>query len=267
MPKRMENKIVLVSGAGSIGPGWGNGKACSVLYAREGAKVIACDINLDAAIETTEIIRKEGGNAIALQCDVSNQTSILKLFKEILKDHNRIDVLHSNVGIVEVGGPEEISVDSWDKLIDTNVKSLFLLTKYCLPIMTKNRKGSIVAISSIAGERYLGYPSASYSASKGAINQVIQNIAVQYAHKNIRANCVLPGLMDTPQIRHYVKSGYSDSSDEEVMIKKRNEMCPSGEMGNAWDVAYASLFLASDEARYVTGQKLVVDGGISSQIG
>ena len=101
MPKRMENKIVLVSGAGSIGPGWGNGKACSVLYAREGAKVIACDINLDAAIETTEIIRKEGGNAIALQCDVSNQTSISKLFKEILKDHNRIDVLHSNVGIVD----------------------------------------------------------------------------------------------------------------------------------------------------------------------
>ena len=267
MSKRMENKVVLVSGAGSIGPGWGNGKACSVLYAREGAKVIACDINMEAAVETTDIIKKEGGEAIALQCDVSKAESVSRLFREILKDYDRIDVLHSNVGIVEVGGPEEISVESWDKLIDTNVRSLFLLTKYCLPIMSKNGKGSIVAISSIAGERYLGYPSLSYSASKGAVNQVIQNIAVQYANKNIRANCVLPGLMDTPQIRYYVKSGYSASSNEKVMIKKRRSMCPSGEMGNAWDVAYASLFLASDEARYITGQKLVVDGGISSQIG
>ena len=133
--------------------------------------------------------------------------------------------------------------------------------------MLKSGKGAIVAISSIAGERYLGYPSASYSASKGAINQLMQNIAVQYAGKNIRANCVLPGLMDTPHIRRYVKSGYSVSEDEQIMIKKRSSICPTGEMGDAWDVAYASLFLASDESRYITGQKLVVDGGISSQIG
>ncbi len=267
MSKRMKNKVVLVSGAGSIGPGWGNGKACSVLYAREGATIIACDINLDAANETVNIIKKEGGHAIALECDVTNIKSVSNLFEKILKFHNKIDVLHSNVGIVEVGGPEEISEDSWDKLIDTNLKSLFLLTKFCLPIMIKNNKGCIIAISSIAGERYIGYPSASYSASKGAINQFIQNIALQYANKNIRANCILPGLMDTPQIRYYVKSGYSSSKDENIMINKRNKMCPTGEMGNAWDVAYASLFLASDEARYITGQKLVVDGGITSQIG
>ena len=267
MSKRMQNKVVLVSGAGSIGPGWGNGKASSVLYAREGATVLACDINLKAANETVNIIEKEGGNAISFQCDVSNSNSIKKLFDKILKKHDKIDVLHSNVGIVEVGGPEEITEKNWDKLIDTNVKSLFLLTKYCLPIMVKNRKGSIIAISSIAGERYIGYPSTSYSASKGAINQIIQNIAVQYASKNIRANCILPGLMDTPQIRYYVQSGYSSNKNEETMINKRNLMCPSGEMGNAWDVAFASLFLASDEARYITGQKLVVDGGISSQIG
>ena len=184
-----------------------------------------------------------------------------------MKVHEKIDVLHSNVGIVEVGGPEDISEENWDKLIDTNLKSLFLLTKHCLPIMVKNLQGSIIAISSIASERYVGYPSVSYSASKGAINQFIQNIAVQYANKNIRANCILPGLMNTPQNRHYLNIGYSSSQDENIMIDKRNKMCPSGEMGNAWDVAYASLFLASDEARYITGQKLVVDGGISSQIG
>ncbi|MEE2775118.1 MAG: SDR family oxidoreductase [Pseudomonadota bacterium] len=267
MTLRMKNKVVLVSGAGSIGPGWGNGKACAVLYAREGAEIIAVDINLNAANETVGIIEKEGGKAIALQCDVSDSHSISTVFEKIDKYHKRIDVLHSNVGIVEVGGPEEISESSWNKLIDTNVKSLFLLTKKCIPLMIKNGKGSIIAISSIAGERYLGYPSASYSASKGAINQFIQNIAVQYAAKNIRANCVLPGLMNTPQIRHYVKSGYSSFEDERVMIDKRNSLCPTGQMGTAWDVAYASLFLASDEARYITGQKLIVDGGISSQIG
>ncbi len=267
MSKRMKNKVVLVSGSGSIGPGWGNGKACSVLYAREGAKIIACDIDLSAAEETVNIIKEEGGEATALQCDVSKAESVSKLFENILKVHKKIDVLHSNVGIVEVGGPEDISEENWDKLIDTNLKSLFLLTKYCLPIMVKNLQGSIIAISSIASERYVGYPSVSYSASKGAINQFIQNIAVQYANKNIRANCILPGLMNTPQIRHYLNIGYSSSQDENIMIDKRNKMCPSGEMGNAWDVAYASLFLASDEARYITGQKLVVDGGISSQIG
>ena len=148
MSKRMENKVVLVSGAGSIGPGWGNGKACSVLYAREGAKVIACDINMDAAIETANIIKKECGHATPLQCDVSKAESVSGLFTKVLKHYETIDVLHSNVGIVEVGGPEEISVENWEKLIDTNVKSLFLLTKYCLPIMSKNGKGSIIAISS-----------------------------------------------------------------------------------------------------------------------
>ena len=124
MSKRMQNKVVLVSGAGSIGPGWGNGKASSVLYAREGATVLACDINLKAANETVKIIEKEGGNAISFQCDVSNSNSIKKLFDKILKKHDKIDVLHSNVGIVEVGGPEEITEKNWDKLIDTNVKSL-----------------------------------------------------------------------------------------------------------------------------------------------
>jgi Dehydrogenases with different specificities (related to short-chain alcohol dehydrogenases) len=160
MPNRMEKKIVLVSGAGSIGPGWGNGKACAVLYAREGAKVVAADIDLEAANETVEIIKKEGGEAVALQCDVSDSISVSKLFDEIKKYYNKIDVLHSNVGIVEVGGPEEISEESWNNLIDTNVKSLFLLTKKCIPLMLKSGKGAIVAISSIAGERYLGYPSA-----------------------------------------------------------------------------------------------------------
>ncbi len=267
MTNRMLNKVVLVSGAGSVGEGWSNGRAASVLYAREGASVIACDLDFASASKTIELIKKEGGNGIAIQCDVSNSKKIERMFNIIKEKFNQIDVLHSNVGIVEVGGPEEITEDNWQKVMDTNVKSLFLLTKYCLPIMIKNKGGSIVAISSIASERYVGYPSLSYNASKGAINQMIQNIAIQYAAKNIRANCVLPGLLDTPLIRKYVKSGYDAENDERKMIQKRNDLCPTGKMGNAWDVAYASLFLASDEARYITGQKLIVDGGITSQIG
>ena len=149
MSKRMKNKVVLVSGAGSIGPGWGNGKACAVLYAREGARIIACDIDLSAAEETGNIIKEEGGEAIALQCDVSKAESVSKLFENILKVHEKIDVLHSNVGIVEVGGPEDISEENWDKLIDTNLKSLFLLTKHCLPIMVKNLQGLLRVLKNL----------------------------------------------------------------------------------------------------------------------
>jgi len=264
MTNRMQNKIVLVTGAGSIGKGWGNGKAASVLYAREGAQVIACDINIDAANETVELINKEGGQSEAIYGDVGLSKDVEKIINTVEAKYGRIDVLHSNVGIVEVGGPEQIEEENWDKLIRTNLKSLYLLSKYTLPLMVKNGGGVIVAISSIAGSHYLGYPSASYSASKGALELLVKNIALQYAKKNIRANCVCPGLMDTPQIRAYVTEGYG--GDESLMIEQRNNFCPTGSMGTAWDVAHAALFLASDEARYITGQSLVVDGGITSRI-
>ena len=264
MAGRMNDKVVLVAGAGAIGPGWGNGKAAAVLYAREDASVIACDINAEAARETVEIIHSENGKAVHRTMDVSNSDAVRDTVDWVIENHGRIDVLHSNVGIVEVGGPEEIDENDWDHLMAVNAKGLYLLTKFCLPHMVRGGGGSIVAISSIAGERYLGYPCASYAASKGAVDQLVQNIALQYAPKNIRANCVCPGLMDTPQIRAYVTGGYGD--DAEAMIQTRNKLCPTGSMGTAWDVAHAALFLASDESRYITGQRLVVDGGISSRI-
>ena len=172
MSERMKDKIVLVSGAGSSEEGMSNGRAASILYAREGATVLACDINYLSAKKTVDIIKKENGNAIAYKCDVSNLNQIKKLFDFLIINYDRIDVLHSNVGIVEVGGPEEITEKNWQKVMDINVKSLFLLTKFCLPIMIKNKGGSIIAISSIASERYVGYPSISYNASKGAIKQL-----------------------------------------------------------------------------------------------
>jgi len=163
---------------------------------------------------------------------------------------------------VEVGGPVEISEDNWDHLMAVNVKSMFLTCKYCIPHMERQGCGAIVNISSTASIRYTGYPSVSYNASKGAVNQLTQNIAMQYAEKGIRANCVLPGLINTPHVIKNHQRTYGDDNVEE-MIKKRDNMCPMKKMGDAWDVAYASLFLASDEAKYITGANLVVDGGIT----
>jgi NAD(P)-dependent dehydrogenase (short-subunit alcohol dehydrogenase family) len=261
---RLKGKAAIVTGAGSIGPGWGNGKAAAVLYAREGARVLCVDINPEAAEETCRIIRGEGGEGDAMRADVSRSGDVRDLVKRCVAAYGRVDVLHNNVGIVEVGGPVEIEEDNWDRLIAVNLKSVYLTCKYAIPHMLAQGGGAIVNISSIASIRFTGYPSASYNASKGAINQLTQNIAIQYADKGIRANCVLPGLMDTPQIRAYVTRGYG--GDEAEMIRKRNESCPMKRMGDAWDVAYASLFLASDESRYITGAQLVVDGGMTCKM-
>jgi len=262
MRDRLKQKVVIVTGAGSIGPGWGNGKATAVLFAREGAKVFAVDINLAAAEETKAIIDQEGGECTVHQADVSKSDEVKDMVERCFQVYGRIDILQNNVGIVEVGGPVDISEENWDKLINTNLKSMFLTCKYCIPYMEKQGGGAIVNISSIASIRYTGYPSISYNASKGGVNQLTQNIAIQYAEKGIRANCILPGLMNTPQIVKYLKNAYGDRGVED-MITKRDSICPMKKMGDAWDVAYAALFLASDEAKYITGAQLIVDGGIT----
>jgi NAD(P)-dependent dehydrogenase (short-subunit alcohol dehydrogenase family) len=262
MGKRLQDKVAIVTGAGSIGPGWGNGKATAVLFAREGAKVFAVDLNRAAAEETKGLIDQEGGLCTVHQADVTKSAEVKAFVERCLEIYGRVDVLLNNVGIVESGGPVEISEENWDRLIDINLKSMFLTCKYCLPVMEKQGSGAIVNISSIGALRFLGYPCVSYNASKGAVNQLTQNIAVQYAAKGIRANCVLPGLMNTPMIREPLKKFYA-GGDIEKMIEIRNQQCPMKKMGAAWDVAYAALFLASDEAKYITGANLVVDGGIT----
>jgi NAD(P)-dependent dehydrogenase (short-subunit alcohol dehydrogenase family) len=259
---RLKDKVAIVTGAGSSGPGWGNGKAAAVLFAREGAKVFAVDLRPEAVQETKEIIEQEGGECISRTTDVSKGEEVQALVEQCAEVYGRIDVLHNNVGILAVGGPEEISEEVWDHLTAVNLKSMFLTCKYTLPFMVKQRHGTIVNISSIASIRYTGYPSVAYNATKGAVNQLTQNIAVQYASKGIRANCVLPGLMNTPMIQQPLKNTYGPGGSEE-MIRRRDEVVPMGKMGDAWDVAYASLFLASDEAKYITGALLVVDGGLT----
>ena len=263
MGDRVKDKVAIVTGAGSAGPGWGNGKAAAVLYAREGARVLAVDIDLAAAEETRRIAADEGGTCSAAQVDVTDADAVRAMVAQAIDRYGRIDILHNNVGITEVGGPEEISEQAWERLLTTNVTSMFLTCKHCLPHMVRQGGGAIVNISSIASIRYTGYPSVSYNASKGAVNQLTQSIALQYADKGIRANCVLPGLMHTPMIERYITGAYGGSREE--MIRRRAAMVPMKRMGTAWDVAYAALFLASDEARYITGAQLVVDGGVTGK--
>lgn len=262
MGERLKNKVALVTGAGSGGPGWGNGKATAVLFAREGAKVFVVDINLAAAEETKGIIDREGGECTIHKADVSRSDEVKAMVERCLGVYGRIDILHNNVGIVEVGGPVDASEESWDRVVAVNLKSQFLTCKYVLPLMEKQGGGAIVNISSVSAIRYTGIPYISYGATKAAILQLTQSVALEYAEKNIRANAILPGLMNTPMIVEPLKDAYA-GGDVEKMIKIRDEQCPMKKMGDAWDVAYAALFLSSDEAKYITGIKLVVDGGLT----
>lgn len=263
MGKRLEGKVAMIVGAGSVGPGWGNGKATSLRFAQEGASVFAVDIRQEAADETRTIIESEGGVAASHAADVTRSESVRNMVLACEERFGRIDVLVNNVGIAALGGPVEQSEDDWDRVMDTNVKSMFLTCKHVLPVMEKNGAGSIVNISSIASLRWAGVPYVSYSASKAAVNQLTSVVAMQYARRGIRVNAVLPGLIRTPMIVEPLKAHY-ENVDE--MMRIRNEMCPTGSMGEAWDVANAVLFLASDEARYVTGTELIVDGGLHCQV-
>ena len=262
MGDRLNEKVALVSGAGSSGPGWGNGKAAAVLFAREGAKVLAADINLDAAIETKRIIEAEGGICEEVAGNVALADDVAGIVGACIAAFGRVDVLHNNVGIVEVGGPVETTEESWDRVNDVNLKSMFLTCKHVLPHMERQGKGAIVNIASVSGIRWLGVPYISYAATKAAIVQFTRVIALQYARKGIRANSILPGMMNTPMVHAPgVIAAYGGSAEE--MVRRRDEQCPMGRMGDAWDVAYAALFLASDDAKYITGTELVVDGGLT----
>ena len=187
MGDRLKDKVAFISGAGSSGPGWGSGKATAVLFACEGAKVLAADINLDAALETKRIIEAKGGVCEAVSGDVSRADDVAAMVDNCIAAFGRIDVLHNNVGIVEVGGPVETSEESWDRVNDVNLKSMFLTCKQVLPHMIRQGKGAIVNIASVLGIRRLGVPYISYAATKAAIIQFTRVIALQYARSGIRA--------------------------------------------------------------------------------
>jgi NAD(P)-dependent dehydrogenase (short-subunit alcohol dehydrogenase family) len=262
MADRLKDKVAIVVGAGSVGPGWGNGKATAVLFSREGAKVFAVDLHLAAVEETKEIIDKEGGGCTVHQADVSKEDEVKAMVDRCIEVYGRVDILHNNVGIVEVGGPVDAPKESWDRVLAVNLTSQYLTCKYVLPYMEKQGGGAIVNISSIAAVRYTGVPYVSYSATKAGILGLTRSVALEYAKKGIRCNAILPGLLNTPMIVEPLKEVYA-GGDVDKMIRIRDDQCPMGKMGDAWDVAYAALYLASEEAKYVTGANLVVDGGIT----
>jgi NAD(P)-dependent dehydrogenase (short-subunit alcohol dehydrogenase family) len=172
-------------------------------------------------------------------------------------------VLHNNVGIVLPGGPVELSEADWDRTASVNVRSVFLTCKHAIPHMLERGAGAIVNVSSVGGLRWTGLPYVAYAASKAAVLQVTQSVALQYARQNIRANAVVPGLIDTPLVRASLSKSYGDADIDQI-VQRRHAQAPMGRMGDAWDVAHAALFLASDEARYVTGTSIIVDGGLSA---
>lgn len=257
-----KGKIAFVTGCGSSGPGVGNGKATAIQLARQGATIFGIDLNTGAAAETKAIIEGEGGACEIIQGDVTDSASVEETVQACVARFGRIDVLVNNVGQSEPGGPVDISEDIWRSQLELNLTSAYLTCKRVIPVMEKQGGGAIVNIASIAGLRYIGKPQVGYSAAKAALIQFTRVTAVIYAPKKVRLNCVVPGIMFTPLVTRLAER-YA-GGDLEGFIAHRHAQPPVGHMGDAWDVAHAVVFLASDEARYITGTEIVVDGGITA---
>jgi NAD(P)-dependent dehydrogenase (short-subunit alcohol dehydrogenase family) len=261
MEKRLKGKVAIVTGAGAIGPGMGNGKATAILFAREGARVMLADLNLEAAEETKHVIDDEGGESVVFKADVSKSADCQNMVEKCIQTFGRVDILHNNVALGAHGGPVEISEEDWERVMAVNLKSMFLTCKYALPYMEQQGSGSIINIASIVATRTEPSPMLAYAVSKAGVIALTREVAIQYAAKGIRVNAILPGLMKTPRIEYYYKQAWG--GDIEEIWKRRDAMSPTGKQGDAWDIAYAALFLASDEAKYITGTNLIVDGGIT----
>jgi NAD(P)-dependent dehydrogenase (short-subunit alcohol dehydrogenase family) len=261
MAGRLDGKVAIVTGAGTIGEGMGNGKAVALLFAREGASIAAVDLKLDTAERTAREIEAEGGTALALAGDVSRASDVEAIVAATIARFGRIDVLHNNVGIERIGDPVSTTEEDWDRVHDVNLKGPFLMCKHVLPHMLKNGGGAIVNVSSVASLRWSPVPYFPYHTSKAGLNHMTRVIARQYAAQGIRCNAVLPGMIDTPHIRHHFRDAAPE--DVERAMQQRSRVVPMGRQGSPWDVARAALFLVSDEAAYITGVELIVDGGLT----
>jgi len=265
---RLERKVAIIVGAGQR-PGMtiGNGRATALLFAREGARVLALDRNLDSAEETVALIKKDGGEACALAADVSEETSLQAAVAACLERWERIDVLHYNVGVsIALGDAQvtDITTEAFDRIVAVNLRGMVMVCKYTLPVMRKQMGGVIINISSMAA--WSSYPLVAYKTTKAAVIALTQQIAIQNAKYGIRANVILPGLMDTPMAVD-TRVEMTGRSREEIVAERNAKVPLRGKMGTAWDVAYAALFLASDEAGFITGAALPVDGGESVKVG
>ncbi len=264
--RRLEGKVAIVVGAGQTpGDTIGNGRATAILFAREGAEVVAVDRDLASAQETVDMIEAEGRSGTALQADATSESECAALIERCVSRFGRIDILHNNVGIGgNDAGPAHIDEESWDRILSVNLKSVIFPIKAVLPIMRAQSAGAIINISSIAAVCSTGI--VAYKTSKAGINAYTQALALGNAKYGIRANVIMPGLMNTPMAIEGISKGLG--IDKEELSRTRDAQVPlRGKMGTAWDVARAALFLASDDASFITGVALPVDGGQSSRIG
>lgn len=264
MTGRLEGKVAFVTGIGSSGPGWGTGKAIAVMFAKQGARVFGLNRSADSAADTVALIREAGGRCEAFTGDVTSAADVQRAVQACRDTFGGIDILVNNVGIGGYGGVVEESEEAWDHVFSVNLKSVFHTCKHVIPVMLEGAGGAIVNISSLVAMRWTGIPLVSYASSKAAMHQLTRQVAMQYARRNIRANTIVPGMIRTPMVVEPIKAQFG--ADYEKVLDARDQLCPGGRMGDAHDVAYAALYLASDEAKFVNGIELVVDGGMSGQV-
>ena len=258
MGSRLKDKVAVVTGAGSVGPGWGNGRATTVRFAEEGAKVFAVDRDAQALKETLD--RAPG--IAAHYCDVTDSAAVAAMVQACVDRFGRVDILVNNVGGSAPGGPVEMPEEVWDAQVDFNLKSVFLGCKHVLPVMERQGGGAIVNIASTSGLRWGGSAQVAYAATKAGVIQLTRVVAVQYAPKGIRVNTVVPGQLHTPMVEARLAKQRM-GGDVQALLASRQKRIPLGFAGDGRDTANAVLFLASDEARFITGVELVVDGGMT----
>ncbi|MGH8708941.1 MAG: SDR family NAD(P)-dependent oxidoreductase, partial [Burkholderiales bacterium] len=251
--------------AGSVGEGVGNGRAIAALFAREGARVAGADLRFKATEETARLIAGEGGKMLCLEADVTKEADLQRTVDATLKAFGRIDILVNNVGGSIPGGVEEITPEGWREQFEFNLHYVYHSMRIVAPLMASQGGGAIVNLSSIAGLRHLGNELAAYAASKAGLQHLSRVTAVRYAAQGVRVNTVIPGLMNTPLVAERLAKSQS-GGDAAALIAKRHARTPTGRMGDAWDVAWAVVYLASDEAKFVTGAQIVVDGGLTATI-
>lgn len=262
--RRFENKVAIVTGAGCVGHGWGNGRAMAVRLAEEGARVFAVDRDPARLEETLDLAGPAAAAIKTWPCDVTSGASVATMAAACVAAFGRIDVLINNVGGSAPGGPVEMSEEVWDGQVDFNLKSVFLTCKHVLPAMLAQGSGAIVNVASTSGLRWTGAAQVAYAATKAGVIQLSRVVAVQHAAQGVRVNTVVPGQLHTPMVESRLAMQRS-GGDVEALLAQRQKRIPLGFMGDGRDTASAALFLASDEARFITGTELIVDGGMTAR--
>ncbi|MCO5337343.1 MULTISPECIES: SDR family NAD(P)-dependent oxidoreductase [Delftia] len=261
---RFKSKIAIVTGAGCVAAGWGNGRAMAVRLAEEGAKVLAVDRDQARLDETLSLAGEAAASITTCICDVTDSSSVKAMVQTCLQAWGVPDILINNVGGSAAGGPIELSEQDWDSQIDINLKSVFLTCKHVLPHMVERGSGAIVNVASTSGLRWTGSAQVAYAASKAGVIHLSRVVAVQHAPDGIRVNTVVPGQLHTPMVEARL-ARQRTGGDVETLLASRVRRIPLGFMGDGRDTASAALYLASDEARFVTGTELVVDGGMTAR--